>query len=51
MTPLEAAKVLSFSQNHYDFQNQRPEIVLKRLEPLSWEGMKCTNQILSFKPK
>ena len=26
MTPLEAAKVLIFSQNHYDFRNQRKKI-------------------------
>ena len=48
MTPLEAAKVLIFSQNHYDFRNQRLEIVLKRLERLSLEGMKCTNQQSGF---
>ena len=51
MTPLEAAKVLIFSQNHYDFRNQRPENVPKRLERLSLEGMKCTNPNSSFKPK
>ena len=43
MTPHEAAKILIFSQNHYDFRNQRPENVLKRLEPLSLEEMTCTN--------
>ena len=51
MTPLEAAKILIFSKSHYDFRNQRPENVLKRLEPLSLEEMKCTNPNLSFKPK
>ena len=43
MTPLEAAKILIFSKNHYDIRNQRPENVLKRLERLSLEGKKCTN--------
>ena len=51
MTPLEVAKILIFSQNHYDFRNQRPENVPKRLERLSLEGMKCTNPNSSFKPK
>ena len=43
MTPLEAAKILIFSHNHYDFRNQRPENVLDRLETLSLEKMKSTN--------
>ena len=42
MNPLEAAKILIFSQNHYDFRNQRPENVLKLLKPLILEDIKCT---------
>ena len=51
MTPIEAAKILIFGQNHYDFRNQRPDNVLKRLEPLSVEEMKCTNPNSLFRPK
>ena len=47
----EAAMILIFSKYHHNFRNQRPENVLKCLESLSLEGMKCTNPNLSFKPK
>ena len=51
MTPLEAAKILIFSQKHYDFRNQRPDNILERLEPLSLEEVKCTNPSPLFTPK
>ena len=51
MTPHEAAKILIFSQNHYDFRNQRPKNVLERLEPLSLEEVKCTNPSPLYRPK
>ena len=42
--PLEAVKVLLiFSQNHYDFRNQCPEKILKRLNLHSLEAMKCND--------
>ena len=40
LPPLELAKILIFSQNDY-LWNQGPEKVLKRLEPLSSEKLKC----------
>ena len=51
MILLEAAKKLIFSQNHYDFQNQCPENVSKRHEPLSLEEMKNANPNPLFRPK
>ena len=51
MTPLEVAKISIFSENHYDFRNQRPENVLKLLKPLSLEEMKYTNPNPLFRPK
>ena len=51
MTPIEAVKILIFGQHHYDFRNQRPENVLKRLEPLSVEEMKYTNPSPISRPK
>ena len=34
-TPLEAAKILVFSQNQYDFWNQHPKNIEKRCGPVS----------------
>ena len=51
MTPIKAAKILIFGQKHYDFRNQRPDNVLKRLEPPSVEEMKCTNPNPISRPK
>ena len=42
MNPLEVAKISIFSENDYDFRNQRPENVLKLLKPLILEEIKCT---------
>ena len=38
MTPLEAAKILSFSQNRYDFRRQHPKNIKKSLGPLFFVG-------------
>ena len=48
--PLEAAEVLTFSQNHYEFWNHRPKYVLKWLEPRPLEKRRSIHLHLLFRP-
>ena len=43
MTPLEAAKILIFSRNHYDFRSQHP----KKCKD-SWEYIPNTNKMVEL---